>query len=201
MDKQIIVSISREFGTGGHEIGKRIAKDLGIQFYDRSMLDEIANELNVKVEVLKKYDQKPRNLFLSRRVGDHTNSMEEILAEIQFDYIRKKAENGESFAIVGRCGETVLEDYDGLISVFICGNQQQKLERVMDKFSLSEADALAKMKRHDYKRRRYHNRHSDGRWGDSRNYNVCINSSQLGIERTIRILENYIRERQEAKEE
>lgn len=80
---------------------------MGLKFYDRKILDEIANQMDVNVEVLEKYDEKPRNLMLSRRVGKYSNSMEEILAETQFDYIREKAENGESFVIVGRCSETV----------------------------------------------------------------------------------------------
>lgn len=195
MDKQTIISISREFGSGGHEIAEKIAKDLGLKFYDRSMLDEIAKELNVKVEVLEKYDEKPRNLMLSRRVGKYSNSVEEVLAEIQFDFIRKKAEKGESFVIVGRCSETVLQEFEGLISIFISGNKQHKLERVMKKYNLNEADALLKMERHDRKRKMYHNRHSDFKWGDSRCYDMCINSSLLDVSGTVRVLENYIQER------
>ncbi len=115
MGKQVIVSISREFGSGGHEIALKIAKDLNLKFYDRSILDEIAEKLNVQTEVLEKYDEKPRNVMLSRNVKNYTNSMEEILAELQFEFIRKKAEEGESFVIVGRCSEYVLrgtEDSD-----------------------------------------------------------------------------------------
>ena len=97
-----IITISREFGSAGHEIAKHIANDFGLHFYDRKMLDEIANQMNVDVEVIQKYDEKPRNPLLSRRVGKHTNSMEEIIAEIQFDYIREKADSGESFVIVNR---------------------------------------------------------------------------------------------------
>lgn len=195
MGQQFVISISREFGSAGHEIAEKIAKDLEIKFYDRSILDEIANHMNVKVELLEKYDEKPRNLILSRRVGKYTNSMEEILAETQFEFIRKKVEKGESFVIVGRCAETVLKDFDGLISIFISGDKQHKLERVMEKYNLNETDALAKMKRHDLKRKQYHNRHSDAKWGDSRCYDMCINSSPLGTEATIKVLENYIQER------
>lgn len=195
MEQQLMISISREFGSGGHEIAEKIAGDLGIKFYDRSILDEIANHMNVKVELLEKYDEKPRNLILSRRVGKYTNSMEEILTEIQFDFIRKKAEKGESFVIVGRCSETVLQDFDGLISIFINGDEQHKVERVMKKYNLNETEALLKMKRHDQKRKQYHNRHSDAKWGDSRYYDICINSSPLDISGTVRVLENYIQER------
>ena len=197
MKKQMIISISREFGSGGHEIAENIARDLDLKFYDRGMLDEIAENMNVDVEVLQKYDEKPRNYMLSRRVGNHTNSMEEIIAEYQFDFIRKKAEEGESFVIVGRCAETVLKDFEELISIFITGERQHKIKRVMEHFNLPENKAIAKMLRHDRKRKQYHKRHSDAKWGDSRLYDLCINSSLLGIEGTIRVLENYIRERVE----
>lgn len=192
---QTIISVSREFGSGGHVIAEKIAKDHGLNFYDRHILDEIANENNIKVEILEKYDEKPRNAFLSRRVGAFSNSMEEILADMQFDYIRKKADSGESFVIVGRCSETVLRNHEGLISIFVVGDESAKINRIKDVYHLNEADAIAKIRRHDKKRKQYHNRHSNFRWGDSRNYDVCINSSKLGLERTGAALENYIKER------
>ena len=195
MEKQTIISISREYGSAGHEIGRKIAGDLGLKFYDRSLLDEIATEKNMDVSVLQKYDEKPRNVILSRRVGNHTNSPEEIIAEFQFDFIKKKADEGESFVIVGRCAETVLKDFEGLISIFVTGERQNKINRVMKYFQISEKEAILKMARHDRKRKQYHNRHSDAKWGDSRLYDLCINSSPLGVDGTIRVLENYIQER------
>lgn len=195
MEKQTIISISREFGSGGHRIAETIAQDLNLKFYDRGMLDEIANKMNVDVEVIQKYDEKPRNPILSRRVGSHTNSMEEIIAEFQFDFIRKKAQEGESFVIVGRCAETVLQEFEGLISIFITGDRQCKINRVMEHFQINESQAIAKMARHDRKRKMYHNRHSDAKWGDSRLYDLCMNSSQLDVDATVRVLENYIQER------
>lgn len=195
MGKQTIISISREYGSGGHEIGRKIAQALGMKFYDRSLLDEIATEKNMDVSVLQKYDEQPRNVILSRRVGNHTNSPEEIIAEFQFDFIKKKADEGESFVIVGRCAETVLKDFKDLISIFITGERQHKIKRVMEHFEISEKEAILKMARHDRKRKQYHNRHSDAKWGDSRLYDLCINSSPLGIDGTIRVLENYINER------
>lgn len=192
---QTIISVSREFGSGGHVIAEKIAKDHGLSFYDRHILDEIANENNIQVEILEKYDEKPRNAFLSRRVGAFSNSMEEILADMQFDYIRKKAESGESFVIVGRCSETILSGHPGLISIFVTGDDQAKIDRIKKVYQSNESDAIAKIRRHDKKRRQYHNRHSSFRWGDSRNYDVCINSSKLGLEGTGAALENYISER------
>ena len=195
MAGQTIISVSREFGSGGHEIAEKIAKDLGMKFYDRKMLDEIAAEMNVQVELLEKYDEKPRHYMLTRTVGKYTNSMEEILAEIQFDFIKEKADKGESFVVVGRCSEAILKDYEGLISIFVSGKKEQKTARVMERYQLSEAEALVKMARHDRKRKRYHNRHADTKWGDSRHYDICINSSPLQVDGTVRVLENYIQER------
>lgn len=192
---QTIISVSREFGSAGHVIAEKIAKDHGLNFYDRHILDEIANNTNMTVEDLEKYDEKPRNAFLSRRVSGFSNSPEEILAEMQFEYIRKKAESGQSFVIVGRCAETVLSGHPGLISIFVVGDEQEKIKRIKEVYQLSESDAIAKIRRHDKKRKQYHNRHSSFRWGDSRYYDLCINSSKLGVERTGAALENYISER------
>lgn len=197
MEKQTIIAIGREFGSEGHEIGKELAEKLGLKLYDRSMLDEMADNMGIKVEVLEKHDEKPRNLFLSRRVGQYTNSMEEIVAEMQFDFIRDKAKEGESFVIVGRCADSVLRGTEGLITIFIIGTREAKIKHVMEKFHLSESEAVIKMARHDKKRKQYHNRHSDGKWGDSRYYDLCINSSFLGVKDTVDILEDYVRKRME----
>ncbi len=195
MAKQTIISISREFGSDGHRIAEKIAADLGMQLYDRNMLDEIAKAKNIKVEYLEKFEEKPRNLILSRRVGAYSNSMEEIVADMQFEYLREKAESGESFVAVGRCAETVLRDYPGLVSIFVTGDKEAKLASVKEHFGLDDAEAKAKMKRHDMKRKMYHNRHSDFKWGDSRHYDICINSSKLGKEKTAEMLEEYIKQR------
>ena len=89
----------------------------------------------------------------------------------------------------------MLRDMDGLISIFINGDRECKIKRVMEKYALSRAEAVRKMERHDYKRKKYHNRHSDHKWGDSRYYDLCINSSPLGISGTVRVLEDYIEAR------
>lgn len=195
MAKQTIISVGREFGSAGHEIAKRLADELGFKFYDRNMLDEIAQEKNINVKDLEKYEEKPRNMIFSRKVNGHSSSLEEIIANMQFDFLRRKADTGESFVVVGRCSEEVLRDREGLISIFILGNQDEKVARVKEIYQLDDAAALAKMKRHDRNRKRYHNRYSGGKWGDSRSYDLCVNSSRLGVERTTDILLKYIRKR------
>ena len=199
MAEQTIISVGREYGSAGHEIAERIAKELGFKFYDRNMLDEIAQEKNIEVKYLEKYEEKPRNLILSRSVKGYSNSIEEVIADMQFEYLRKKADSGESVVVVGRCAEEVLKDKEGLISIFILGDREVKLNRIKEKFHIEETEALLKMRRHDKNRKRYHNRHSDGKWGDSRSYDLCVNSSKMGVDKTVDILVTYIRERMAAR--
>ncbi|MCD8150896.1 MAG: cytidylate kinase-like family protein [Clostridiales bacterium] len=195
MEKQVIISISREYGSGGHDVAMRIAKELGVPMYDRSLLQEIADQMDMDVNELKQYDEKPRNRLLTRTVGKYTNSMEEILIERQFNWIREKAKSGESFVIVGRCAETVLRECPNLISIFITGDADYKVKRIMADRSLDEEEARSEQVRIDRKRRVYHNRYSDHKWGDSRYYDLVMNGSHLGVEGTAEEIIHYIRAR------
>ncbi|MCC8152659.1 MAG: cytidylate kinase-like family protein [Lachnospiraceae bacterium] len=195
MEKQVIISISREYGSGGHDIAMRIAKELGVPMYDRSLLQEIADQMDMDVDELKQYDERPRNRLLTRTVGKHTNSMEEILIERQFEWIRDKAKSGESFIIVGRCAETVLREFPNLISIFITGDVDYKVKRIMEDRSLDEEKARSEQVRIDRKKRVYHNRYSDHKWGDSRYYDLVMNGSHLGVEGTAEEIIHYIRAR------
>lgn len=195
MAKQIIISVGREYGSGGHEIARKLAERFSLPFYDRKILDEIANEKNVDADTLHKYDEAPKNPFFSRTVRGFSNSLEEVVANMQFDYIKSKADSGESFVVVGRCSEMVLKDYEGLISIFILGDEDVKAERVSKNRGISIDKAKAVMYRHDKKRKSYHNYYFPNKWGDSRCYDMTINSSKQGIDTTIDLLENYIRVR------
>lgn len=195
MDKQVIISINREYGSGGHVIAEQIAKDMDLPIYDHNMLDKIAEEKGVKVEHFHGFDEKPRIPLISRSVRGHSNSMEEHLAELQFEYLRNKADSGESFVVVGRCSETVLKDHGNPISVFVLADRNDKVDRVSKKYNLSVGDAVSKMNRHDRYRKHYHNSYSPYRWGDSRGYDLCINSSRLGFDGTVKMIEHYIESR------
>lgn len=194
MAKQIIISISREFGSRGHAIAKRVAEDLELPLYDRNILEAIAKEKDMKVEHLERFDEQPRNPLFTRSIGEHSNSMEEILANMQFEYLQKKADSGESFVVVGRCAETALKGREGLISVFVLGDKDEKIAHIKEEYQLSDLEASFKMVRHDVKRRAYHNRHSDFKWGDSRGYDLCLNSSRLGMEKAVAIIESCVKE-------
>lgn len=192
MSKQIIIALGREFGSGGHEIGEKLAKELGISFYDRKLLDELAERYGLDPKELEKHDEKARNPFLSRKVRGHSNSIAEAVAELQFNFIREKADSGESFVIVGRVAEVILADREELVSVFVLGDVDTKIVRVMKKYNLDREEAITKMKRHDKKRKAYHNNYSKFSWGDSREYHLCINSSVLGVDKTVDIVKQFV---------
>ena len=124
--------------------------------------------------------------------------MQENVANLQFDALRAMAEEGKSFAIVGRCSESILKDYDGLVSIFVLGDWEAKRERIMRLYNLSPEEAEHMMSRKDWERKSYHNYYCKGKWGDSRNYDLSINSSRLGVEGTVDLLETYIRARMDA---
>lgn len=195
MEKQLIISIGREFGSGGHVIAEQLAKRFDLPLYDNNILCHIAEEKEVDHASLKKYDEKPKNKLLYRKVSGHSNSPEENIANLQFEYIQKLAESGKSFVIVGRCAETKLRDFSGLVAIFILAKKEYKIKRVMEKYNLSAEAAKQRMKREDWNHKSYHNYYCKMKWGDSRNYDLCVDSSKLDIEGTVDFLADYINRR------
>ena len=114
---------------------------------------------------------------------------------MQFDYLKKKAEEGKSFIVVGRCAEEILKDCKGLISIFILADEKDKIERIKKIHKLNDEDALDQILRENHRRKAYHNYYCKGKWGDSRNYDFSINDSVLGIEETTDVIEEYIKRR------
>lgn len=197
MEKQLIISVGREYGSGGHEIAEKLSGHYGIQLFDHNLLDEIAAKKNLNMEHLKGLDERRKNPLSSRTVRGFSSSPEENLLYLQFDFLRDKADSGESFVIVGRCSETILKQYDSLISIFVLGDRDKKIERVMRLYHLTESQAVRKIREKDMKRRRYHNSFCDKKWGDSRNYDISLNSSKLGIDGTVELLTDYIDRRRQ----
>lgn len=192
MGKQMIISIGREYGSGGHVIAEAIAKHYNIPLYDRNILDELSKENGTSYDSYKKYDEKPSNPFTTRTVLGQSNSVEKIVADMQFNFLKDKAQNGESFIVLGRCADSILQENKGLISIFLVGDTEVKKARIMKVKNVSGDEALAKMKRHDKNRKQYHNSFSDGKWGDSRYYDLCINTSRLGLQASAETLIQYI---------
>lgn len=196
---QFIISVGREYGSGGHEIASRLAEKFDIPMYDRNMLDQMAERNGIDAEDLHKHEELKRQ-GLTRTVRGHSSSVQDTIAKLQFDFIREKAESGESFVVVGRCAENVLRDNPALISLFIRGDEAAKTERICRLYKLNKIEAKAKMYRHDKKRKAYHNYYSKMKWGDSRGYDFCINSSLMGVEATADALFKMLSEFLKSKE-
>ena len=192
MEQQLIISVGREFGSGGHEIAKRISDKYKLPIYDHQLLDELSEQTNLNNDELKKLDEVRRNRLLSRTVRGLNNSPSHNLAFLQFNLLKKKADSGESFVVVGRCSETILKGNPALVSLFILGDNEAKVQRIMELYQLSEVGAKALICDKDRKRKQYHNSYCPGKWGDSRNYDLSINSSKLGIGETVNIISEYI---------
>jgi len=198
MEKQLIVSIGREVGSGGREIGEMIAKHYNIPLIDKNILEEIAEKKQVEAEHLKDIDKKYVTPIFKRTVRGFSSSIQDNLYLLQFEHLQEKAKRGESFVIVGRCGEDVLKEYDALVSIFVLGDKEVKRERIMRLYDKNEFTAERLMHEKDTERKRYHNSFCEGKWGDSRNYDISINSSVLGIEKTADFLIDFIDQKRNA---
>lgn len=188
---QLIVAVSREFGSGGHEIATILSEKLGIPMYDRNMLDKLAEKNGIDAESLHQHEEM-KHQGLHRTVRGHSSSVQDHIAQIQFDFIKEKADSGESFVVVGRCAENVLRGNKNMVSVFVRADEAAKIERVSRLYKLSESEAKRKMTRHDKKRKAYHNYYSDLKWGDSKGYDYCVNSSRIGVTETAELLYNLV---------
>ena len=193
MKKQIIVAIGREHGSGGHYIADLIARELGVKLYDKASIEKEITSGGYSEELVSEMDEKPVNFFASRRIGRFSKSLEVNVAEKTFAMLRSKAAEGESFVVIGRCGEQVLENNPNCISIFICGDPQFKLNRVMNKLGLNAEQAIEEIRNVDRSRKNYHNYYCDTKWGDARGYDLTVKSNVLGCERTAEMLVGYIR--------
>lgn len=201
MNNQLIISVGREFGSAGHVIAEELSKRFNIPLYDHNLLDKIAEEMGIENHEFKKFDEKPRIPFFTRRLNGHSTSMGDHLVRMQFKFMQEKADNGESFVIVGRCAEHHLSHNKNMVTIFILGNKEEKIKRIMNLYNLSEKEAEDFARKKDLARKSYHNNYCKGKWGDSRNYHISVNSSILGIDKTIDLLETFIKQRIEQNQE
>ena len=197
-----IITIGREFGSGGCEIGHKLAEKLGIKCYDKDMLDLAAKESGICEEIFESHDEKPTSSFLYSLVMD-TYSMgysgntytdmpinhKVFLA--QFDAIKKIADEGPC-VLVGRCADYALADYKNCINLFIFGDDDVKTKRIMARYDLTEAKAKEMITKKDKQRQSYYNYYSSKKWGRADSYDLCINSSILGIEGTVKLIIQYV---------
>lgn len=200
MAEHKIVTIGRQFGSGGHEIGNRLATRLDIPLYDNNLVRMVAEKLDIREETAQAVDETTLNSFLAGYViapmeySTYINAIEYIqplseqVYELQCEIIRKLAERG-SCVIVGRCADFVLRDNPNLINVFICADKEDRIKRIAQRYDLSERKAADRIKKIDRERKYYYESHTGLDWGSVQAHQMLLNASRLGMEKTVDILE------------
>lgn len=188
-----IITISRQFGSGGHEIGEKLAKALGINFYDNTLIDLAIDYGQVNSDVLKSADEKrPSSLLYSifedsnEKTGYHL-PVQDAMYNLQSGVIRSLSEK-ESCVIVGRCADYVLKGRRDTLSAFIIADLDARTKRIMTRDNLSEKSALAKVKKTDKARASYYQYYTSQSWSNPTSYDIVLNSSKLGIDSSVQLL-------------
>ena len=190
MEKRII-TISREFGSGGRFIGEEVAKKLGIAYYDKNIINEIAEKSGLSPEYIQENAElsPKKGLFAYAFAGrDITGkSIEDMVYEAQRNVILELA-GKEPCVIIGRNADYILKDRDDLLNVFIHGDAPEKTQRIRQIYHVSEKDAVKMMADTDKRRMANYNFYTNQKWGKASNYTLCLNSSQLGYDRCEKII-------------
>ena len=190
-----VVTISREFGSGGRFIGETLAKELGFAFYDKVIIEQTAQKTGLSEKYIEERGEyAPNNSIFSYSFIGRTaqgNSVDDYIYQAQCDIIREIAEKGNC-VIVGRCADYILRKRDDVLNVFIHGNNPEKSKRIMELYDKNEKEALALMKETDKKRSINYAYYTDKKWGDTKNYALCLNSSILGYDKCVKIIKKSI---------
>lgn len=196
--KDVIITIGRQFGSGGREIGKKLSKKLNIPYYDKEILAEAAKTSGYSEALFEKHDEKPSSSFLYA-LAMGVNSMGQtfqkpLLLEMylaQFDAIKKLASEGSGI-FIGRCSDYVLSENENVFNVFISANMDTRIRRVCEMNPLSEKEAEALCLKGDKDRASYYNYYSDKKWGDVTHYDLCINTSKIPIDKAVDMIINCL---------
>ena len=200
MTEHRIITIGREFGSGGHEIGNLLATRLDIPLYDNNLIRMVAEKLDIREETARAVDETTLNSFLagfifepieesSRLNGtEYVPPLTQQVYELQCDIIRRGP-----CIIMGRCADFVLRDHKNCINVFICADWEDRVERIAAKYDISQRKAADKIKKMDRERRNYYESHTGQEWGSIDSHHMLLNVSRLGMDRTVDILERICR--------
>jgi cytidylate kinase len=198
MAENVIITIGRQFGSGGHEVGRELAAELGLKLYDKELLKVVAEESGICEKVLENYDEKPTNSLLYSLVMDVYPSMNYVgttlnqqIYQAQFDSIRKLGQTGNC-VIVGRAADYILRDNKNVTSVFIHASLDFRAGRVAEFEKISEAKAKDMVLKADKKRASFYNFQTEKKWGAASGYHLSIDTSSIGIDGAVQLIKTYI---------
>ena len=204
MTDHVIITIGREFGSGGHEIGNRLAERLNIPLYDHNLIAMAARKLAITNEEASQVDESILGKFLSgyvvntgdytvfMREGEDTVPLSDKVFRAQKEMILELA-NRSSCIFVGRCADYILGDYSNCINVFVHAYRDDRVRRIMQIYKLDERQAKEKIKRVDKGRKLYYEAHTGREWGSIESHDILLNVSLLGVEGTVDALESIYR--------
>ena len=193
--KKVLITIGRQYGSGGHAIAEKLGQELEIPFYDRNMIAMIAKKHGLDEEALHLDDEKLSSPFLDPyfSYGVDTASRSSRLYSMQAEIIREQADKGSAI-FVGRCADDVLRDYENLVNIFIFAPREDRLKRLMDTEGITDPAAIDRLERRVEKARRaYYQFYTDQRWGDKAGKDLMINSSALGYDGTAELILNFLK--------
>lgn len=202
MSQKFIITIARQFGSGGREIGKALSEKLGIPYYDKELISLAAKESGMDAEVFNNVDERATNSLLYSlsmglySFGNSFSAMGDLpvndrLYILQHKIIKKLAEDGPC-VIVGRCADYVLKDRDNCINLFIHANMDYRKKRAIEIHGVDKARAEQIVNKTDKIRANYYSFYSGQKWGLAQNYDLCIDSSKLTTEQAVELVEAYI---------
>ena len=207
--KSNIITISREFGSGGRLVGRKLAERLGYKYYDKNLLEEIAAEKGYSREMMEEDEKRAKNSFLysltnafgTAGYGPDTLSINERFFMAQFDYITNIAKSGEGGVIIGRCADYVLRDFRDATNVFLYAEEDTKIERAVNEYGIKDENIRKTLADVDKARANYYRYHTGRKWGEPVNYHLCIDSGYLPIDGIVDLILDYVDLRDKRKGE
>lgn len=201
MEEKIIITIGRQYGSGGREIGRRLSEKLGVPFYDKELIALAARESGMSEEVFQQVDEKAGSSFLySLSVGSIGGARFQPLANLNFNdqlflfqnQIIKAIAKRSSCIFVGRCANYVLRERENVINVFIHAGVEERIARAVSEYGHAEKEAADFVAKIDKSRAAYHNHYTGERWGDAKYYHLSLNSG-IGLDGCVELIERYTR--------
>ena len=199
----IIINVGRQLGSGGHDIGRMLALDFGAKYYDRELLNLAAKESGFSEKFFEENDERKGflkglfNVQTSHFSGSSlykSNFSQESLFQFQSDAIRKAAAEG-SCVFVGRCADYVLRDFPNVVNIFVTASMDYRIRQIMNKQHLDEEAARNYIEKRENQRAEYYNYYTGKKWGYAASYDLCVDSSVLGIMETEKLIAEFIRKR------
>lgn len=205
-----VLSISRQFGSGGREIGRKVAEEFGIPFYDSALITMAAQKSGMSQQVLKNIDEKAANRFLYTiptnvptlgyaATAVYNIPLSDTLFLTQYEIIKQVANEGPC-VIVGRCSDYILREHPHHVSIFIHAPEAMRAKRIAQYENIDEKEALSRIAKYDKERKKYHDYYAAGTWGNAAFYDLSFNSASAGIDGSVRLIKKFVElvEEQEA---